>query len=135
MPHPDNWGTPADLNPPSCGGAEPEPDPEPAGCPDGNGLYCGNNGNISGDDGVLYDCQEGDLTPVAECVDACNVAAPGENDYCSGQCPSGNGAYCGGTLGFASDILYDCQDGTATVLEECSDGCFIAEPGTPDRCD
>lgn len=131
LPHPDTWGAPAGLAGATCGGG---PGPDPMGCPDGDGRYCGNNPGIAGEDGVLYDCQDGTLTPIARCVESCAVADPGSPDVCTGACPSGNGAYCGGTLGLDAETLYDCRDGEATVIEACDAGCFVAEPGTADHC-
>jgi hypothetical protein len=52
-----------------------------------------------------------------------------------GTCTSGNGVYCGGN-GITGDprALYDCTNGTLTVLAICQTMCVRAPAGTPDYC-
>jgi hypothetical protein len=50
-------------------------------------------------------------------------------------CPGGhNGLYCGSTLGLSSNTLYNCQDGSKTVAQVCSNGCSVQPAGTDDFC-
>jgi hypothetical protein len=103
-------------------------------CPDGDGKYCGGDG-VNGDANTLYECKGGTLTAIQVCPGSCTTNAPGTPDSC-GSCPSGgNGAYCGDDgLGLDSNTLYNCQNGTVTVKQVCSNGCLIAPPGTADTC-
>ncbi len=102
-------------------------------CPSGDGLYCGSDG-VGGDPKTLYQCTGGTLTAVQVCPGSCTTMPAGTNDSC-GSCPSGNGAYCGNDgLGLDANTLYNCQNGVVTVKEQCSNGCLVAPPGTPDSC-
>ena len=75
---------------------------------------------------------------VEVCAAGCHIAPPGQADYCEtawvGSCPSGNGHYCGTTLGLHADTLYNCQNGYASAVEHCTSGCYIAPPGQADYC-
>lgn len=51
------------------------------GCPNGDGLYCGDPGELQDPD-TLYDCGGGTYTPSEVCTYGCVVAAPGVDDYC-----------------------------------------------------
>jgi hypothetical protein len=109
-----------------------EPPPQ-AGCPSGNGLYCGATLGLDGS--TLYSCSDGDTSFQAWCAAGCNIAPAGQSDSCkSGSCPSGNGAYCGQTGGLDSGKLYDCSNGAWTVKQSCGGSCVVAPPGSPDYC-
>jgi len=105
-------------------------------CPSGNGLYCGATLGLSAN--KLYSCQDGDSSVMEDCADGCVIAPAGQADYCAeapaASCPSGNGLYCGSTLGLSENKLYNCQNGNTTVAEDCSNGCVIAPPGQADYC-
>ena len=105
-------------------------------CPDGNGLYCGSTLGLNSK--TLYDCQNGNSTVVENCGVTCVVAAAGSADYCDNgtttSCPSGNGLYCGSTLGLNSKTLYDCQNGNTSVVEVCGVSCVVAAAGQADYC-
>jgi len=108
-------------------------DPPQASCPSGNGLYCG--GPVGKDSKTLYNCSGGSYTFSAYCSAGCNVAPPGQNDSCkSGSCPSGNGAYCGQSVGLDSNSLFNCSNGKYTVKQKCNGQCKVAPPGQPDTC-
>lgn len=111
----------------------PEPDPDEP-CPSGDGLYCGDSVGL--DEGVLYSCADGVYEEVMMCADGCTTAAPGENDYCGAgeSCPSGDGLYCGGSVGLDADVLYACSGGMFTESQTCVDGCEVAPPGENDYC-
>jgi hypothetical protein len=117
--------------PSACNVAPPGQNDSCAGCPSGNGLYCGSE--VGADANTLYDCQNGALTEKQKCSGACKVNPPGTPDACGG-CPSGNGLYCGSEVGADANTLYDCQNGTLTVKQVCSGACKVAPPGTPDSC-
>ena len=107
--------------------------PPPSGCPSGNGLYCG--GPVGKDSSTLYNCSNGSYSFNAHCAAGCNVAPPGQSDSCkSGSCPSGNGAYCGQSVGLSSKTLYNCSNGKYTVKQNCGGTCKVAPPGQPDTC-
>lgn len=100
-------------------------------CPAGNGLYCGSG--ISMDPSTLYHCNGGVLTVAQACPSPCHVNPPGQADTC-GSCPSGNGAYCGATLGMDPNKLYDCNNGNLTVTQACPSTCHVSPPGQSDYC-
>lgn len=54
---------------------------EGATCPSGEGLYCGAT-TVGGEEGVLYRCTAGAITPVETCQNGCFTAPPGEDDRC-----------------------------------------------------
>jgi len=113
------------------------PPPTTGSCPSGNGLYCGQTLGL--DSNKLYDCNNGDSTVRESCANGCTVAPAGQADYCAsggggGSCPSGNGLYCGQTLGLDSNKLYDCNNGNSTVRESCANGCTVAPAGQADYC-
>ena len=105
-------------------------------CPSGNGLYCG--ATLGLDAGKLYNCQNGNSTAVETCKNGCLVAPAGQSDQCKPdpqkQCPSGNGLYCGATLGLDSGKLYNCQNGNSNAVETCKNGCVVAPAGQDDTC-
>ncbi len=105
----------------------------PAGCPNGNGLYCG--GPVGRDANTLYRCTDGAFSEDARCPAGCSVMPAGVSDACGGACASGNGLYCGGPVGLDQNRLYRCTNGAFRVEQECGGaGCFTAPPGQPDRC-
>jgi hypothetical protein len=100
-------------------------------CPSGNGLYCGSGLNM--DPSTLYDCNGGVLTVSQHCPSPCHVNPPGQADTC-GACPSGNGLYCGATLGMDPNTLYNCNGGNVTVSQVCPSTCHVAPVGQADYC-
>lgn len=106
----------------------------PAGsCPSGNGLYCGTTLGL--DSKTLYSCSSGNSSFHAWCAAGCNVAAAGTADSCKwGSCPSGNGAYCGQSVGLSSTKLYQCTNATYTIKQSCGGTCVVAPPGQADYC-
>lgn len=107
---------------------------EPAACPSGDGLYCGESVGLAA--GTLYQCIGGDYTELQVCNDGCVTAGPGNDDYCApgGACPSGDGLYCGESVGLTSGTLYLCEGGGYSVSEVCADVCVDAGPGNDDYC-
>ncbi len=102
-------------------------------CPNGDGAYCGGNG-INGDKDTLYNCNGGVLSVIQKCPVTCQVKPAGVADTC-GYCPSGNGAYCGGSLNADPNTLYNCQDGTLSVIEKCAGTCHVSAAGVADYCE
>jgi hypothetical protein len=49
-------------------------------------------------------------------------------------CESGDGWYCGKSLGMDEGTLYLCLDDGVTVLEVCEHGCVAVGAGQPDQC-
>ena len=111
---------------------------EPAGvadrcdaCSSGDGLYCG--AALGADPNVIYRCTAGRLAEVQRCGGRCRVNPPGTADDC-GQCPSGDGAYCGGPVGLDPNTLFHCAGGTFAVQQRCASTCHVSPPGTADYC-
>jgi hypothetical protein len=107
----------------------------PTACPSGDGLYCGTTLGL--DANKLYQCSASGTSVADTCDNGCTVAPPGQPDYCTpggGSCPSGDGLYCGTTLGLNANTLYQCTGGTTSVAENCPNGCSVAPPGSPDYC-
>jgi hypothetical protein len=102
-------------------------------CPNGNGAYCGGDG-IQGDSNTLYNCSGGVLSVVQVCPVSCKVNPPGVADACA-SCPSGNGAYCGSELNQDPNTLYNCTDGTVSVIEKCGSTCHVSAAGVADYCE
>jgi hypothetical protein len=100
-------------------------------CPDGDGRYCG--GRVGGDPLKLYDCKGGAITEALTCALKCNAGSGPTADKCA-ACPSGDGAYCGVTVGGDKNKLYDCKGGVITVKSDCGAPCVVKPPGTPDTC-
>ncbi len=110
----------------------------PAECPDGDGLYCGQDGR---DPGALFRCSAGDWQEVERCAQGCEVAPPGNSDACADEpsapeddCPNGDGLYCGATLGLDASTLYNCRGGISDRSAWCMAGCELAPPGSHDAC-
>jgi hypothetical protein len=106
----------------------------------GNGLYCGES-LAGGTAGTLYNCQNGSTASSEPCPNGCQIAPPNYPDSCavSGDpcvnAGSGNGLYCGGSLGAGDpNTLYNCQNGQTASSEVCTNGCTIMPPNTPDQC-
>ena len=124
------------ILPENCG---PVPPPGPktmcGGVPDG--WYCGGDIIYGGNANTLYFCSKGENTEKKVCAHACAVV-PGENDICvKGQCSATqvNGWYCGDDeiVDGDKDVLYFCQNHTATRAEKCLHGCDI-KPHVNDVC-
>ncbi len=105
----------------------------------GNGDYCG--GSLQGGDSTkLYTCQNGSTSSSKTCSAGCQVQPPGVADTCKPQgdpcqaASSGNGLYCGGSIGGDPNKLYDCQSQATASATACTNGCQIMPPGTPDQC-
>lgn len=112
--------------------------PAAGGCPLGNGLYCGNNGGVTGDPGTLYRCTNGAITVEQTCSAGCLRAPDGEPDACvdaTQTCTYGNGLYCGGNgITGNADTLYRCTNGAITVEQVCTAGCAQQPVGLNDTC-
>ncbi|MEP7103309.1 MAG: PA14 domain-containing protein [Candidatus Dojkabacteria bacterium] len=109
-------------------------------CPNGqNGMYCGSSLGLTAN--KLYNCQNGVKTETQTCSNGCIQKPPGTADVCrgvstgGGTCPSGgNGNYCGSTLGLDSNTLFNCSNGSISVVQQCNNGCELKPSGTPDAC-
>ncbi len=68
----------------------------------------------------------------------CNKCASGYSGYPNCEkpkvCPSGNGLYCGGSVGLDSKTLYNCSGGNYTPSKLCGAGCQVNAPGVNDSC-
>ena len=116
---------------PSCG------KPVVAGCPADDGLYCG--ASVGLDAGTLYQCAGGSYSPQETCASGCQESPPGTNDACAAgktatECPSGDGLYCGGSVGLDGNTLYYCSAGNFAPTQTCAEGCQVNPPGTSDAC-
>jgi hypothetical protein len=116
---------------------EPAPPSMPGMCPSGDGAYCGESVGLT--PGTLYSCVAGTFTPQQVCTGGCVVAPPGTADYCGSappptSCPSGDGWYCGETVGMTGGTLYYCVGGSYSVDQVCAYGCVVAPSGTADYC-
>lgn len=110
-------------------------EPQTTQCPFGTGLYCGDADGR--DAGNLYRCDNGRYTFEQACSDGCQSNGNGTNDSCKtamSSCPSGDGLYCGSTLGLNRETLYNCQNGQSVVFEQCMHGCKEAPSGQNDSC-
>lgn len=117
------------------------PPPDPcASAASGNGLYCG--GNLSGGDAnTLYDCENGSTASKQTCPNGCLMNPPGVADACKSagdpcaNASSGDGAYCGSSLGAGNaNTLYQCQNETTASSQPCPAGCQQNPPGVADAC-
>lgn len=107
---------------------------EIAGCPSGDGNYCGGDG-VDGDPATLYACTGGQLTPIETCALGCQYNDSGTDDTCNTSCPFGDGMYCGGDgIGGDAATLYQCAAGTVTAIEQCANGCDARPAGYDDAC-
>ena len=121
-------------------GPKPDAGADPCGAAaSGNGPYCGVT--LGGDPNALYNCQGGATASKTTCANGCTVMPPGQADQCAGSssdpcasASSGNGAYCGKTLGGDPNALYDCQNGKTASKDVCASGCVLNPPGTADKC-
>ena len=105
-----------------------------AGCPSGDGAYCGGDG-IDGDPNTLYACSGGSLSVIEHCALGCQSNPAGTDDECNTSCPLGNGLYCGGDgVSGNSNTLYSCYGGYLTPVQTCSAGCDWNPPGVDDSC-
>lgn len=107
----------------------------------------------TGNGGNLLRCSGGVWSLQQTCTAGCNVAPAGTNDSCATArptCPcfSGNGAYCGSSAASlaasrgcvipvaAGNLgnLLRCSGGAWTLQQACARGCYVAPPGSDDRC-
>jgi hypothetical protein len=102
-----------------------------ASCPQGNGTYCGQT--VGANSTTIYNCVAGQLGVSQECVGTCNVNPPGQPPSCP-ACPSGNGLYCGSSIGKDPNTLYTCASGALTVAQLCASACVVGAPGVADAC-
>jgi len=105
----------------------------------GNGPYCGVT--IGGDPNTLYNCQSSKTAGTTACPSGCTVMPAGTADQCASSstdvcknATSGNGAYCGKTLGGDPGTLYNCQSGKTASTTPCPNGCVLNPPGVADAC-
>ncbi|HJL19908.1 MAG TPA: trypsin-like serine protease [Sandaracinaceae bacterium LLY-WYZ-13_1] len=103
----------------------------------GDGYYCGES--IGGEVGTRYLCRGGVTAGTTRCLHGCEVAAPGYPDQCRVGDPcenadAGDGYYCGSSLGGESGQLYLCHGDVTVNRFDCSAGCQVAPPGSPDHC-
>jgi len=106
----------------------------------GNGKYCGGT-LMGGDQGALYNCQNGGTADKQACKNGCKVNPPGiadacnpEGDPCSGAA-SGDGPYCGAGLPTGDpNVLYQCVGKATQSSQTCAEGCQQNPPGVPDEC-
>ncbi|MFO0762818.1 MAG: M23 family metallopeptidase [Byssovorax sp.] len=106
----------------------------------GNGAYCG--GTLTGGDpNALYNCQNGATAGKQDCANGCKVNPPGVADACNPagdpcqNANSGNGAYCGASLGSGDpNTLYNCQNQATASSTMCPNGCQVNPPGVADAC-
>lgn len=61
----------------------------------------------------------------------CEGGGSGTQTGCAGLA---NGKYCGTTLGLSSSSLYQCTNGTSSLIQACSYGCNVQAQGTADYC-
>ena len=101
------------------------------GCAQGNGLYCGQALGLNGN--TLYNCQNGVVTVQQQCGSACQQMPAGTNDTC-GNCPQGNGLYCGQALSLDGNTLYTCNNGVVAVSQQCNGACRQMPAGQNDQC-
>lgn len=116
------------------GGGGPGPGPTDE-CPNGTGYYCGESVGL--DAGSLYYCSGGNFTLQEVCESGCDQMPPGVNDVCSGgggSCPSGDGLYCGESIGLNAGTLYSCMAGMFVESQVCDEGCMVNAPGVNDQC-
>ncbi len=118
-----------------------QPPQDPCGsAQSGNGLYCGGT-LMGGDPGALYDCKDGGTANKQACSKGCKVNPPGIADACNPDADpcigagSGDGAYCGASLGGGDpNVLYQCVGKATASSETCAEGCQVNPPGVPDAC-
>ncbi len=117
------------------GGAGGAPNEDPcAGASDGN--HCGGELGGLADHNSVYSCSGGATTDVTGCPSGCDGGACMQppQDPCA-NASSGNGAYCGASLGAGNpDTLYQCQNGMTASSMGCPNGCKVQPPGVADSC-
>ena len=100
------------------------------------GNHCGSDLGGLADHNSLYACASGATTNVTPCPSGCASGAclSPPQDPCAGA-SSGDGAYCGASLGAGDpNTLYTCQGKTKVGEKVCPNGCKVQPPGTPDSC-
>jgi hypothetical protein len=113
-------------------GQQPVDNTDPGVGGDDGGSSIGSGSPESADDGGTN--ASDDLMPVSSSPDLA-PPPPVPGSTMPGTCGSGNGVYCGGD-GVTGDsrALYDCTNGTLTVLAVCDTQCVHAPAGSPDYC-
>lgn len=117
------------------GGAGGAPSDDPcAGA--GDGVHCGSELGGLADHNSVYACFMGMTDKVTGCPNGCEnggcVQPP--MDPCA-NASSGNGAYCGASLGAGdANTLYQCQGGMTASSMACPNGCKVQPPGVADSC-
>jgi len=109
------------------------------------GDYCAGDKVNGGVTGTLYRCNgPGPATVVTRCASGCFIAPAGQDDSCRTTstpptCDDNahTGEYCGGDKVTQANpsTLYHCDGpGPASVVQACSNGCFVAPAGEDDFC-
>lgn len=117
-------------------------EPAPCAAVDLDGAYCG--ASLGDPDArALYRCVGGAVAERTLCDHGCQANPAGVPDACASaveidpctQATSGDGRYCGASLGRPGDTaLYQCKSRTTFARVACASGCKVEPPGTPDRC-
>lgn len=107
-----------------------------AGASDGD--HCGGELGGLADHNSVYACSGGVSAQVSGCPNGCEGGAclQAASDPCV-NAGSGNGAYCGASLGAGEaekNKLFQCQNGMTASKKDCANGCKVQPPGTPDSC-
>lgn len=79
-------------------------------------------------------CGDGDCNgdeTCALCPGDCECPPPPPTDPCSG---TGNGWWCGMSIGGLADVQYFCQNGSTVSTQPCASGCAQCPPDSPDVC-
>ena len=107
----------------------------------GNGPYCGASLG-AGDPDTLYQCVNQATQSSTVCSNGCHVQPPGQPDNCNPtgdpcvNASSGNGPYCGASLGSGDpNTLYQCVNQATQSSTVCANGCHEAPPAQPDYCE
>jgi hypothetical protein len=118
----------------SGGGGGAPPDDPCTGASDG--LHCGSELGGIADHNSVYACFAGMTDKATPCASGCengNCIQP-PMDPCA-NAGSGDGAYCGASLGAGDpDTLYQCQNGATASSMACQFGCKVQPPGVADSC-
>lgn len=108
---------------------------------DPDGAYCGAAIGATLRTGDVWTCRNRRTAQIEACAMGC------EGPFGAGRCrvapmadpcaraSSGDGAYCGASLGAgARDTLYQCRGRTTVSAMACAHGCAVRPPGQPDFC-
>ena len=102
----------------------------------GDGDHCGSTLGGLADHNSVYSCSGGMTTSVTGCSNGCESGGCKQppTDPCA-NATSGNGAYCGASLGAGDpNKLYQCQNGMTASDMTCPNGCKVQPPGVADTC-